>query len=171
MKNHNDADKDGVNDVAIEPLIASAIHKGTFSPTAHARQANAQHLANTETTQASPLHAGQPPAAQQLSKENQPDALKTVSDLTCDCIEILNPTPLETHQYFLSQGYRCVTSVTSDYRLNRPALKETYSWDEQLILSVWNCLQVLEDSAASSALHCVLLQWLKKKLDFRPKSV
>lgn len=152
MKNHND----GVNEKTIEQLVASAIQKGTFSPTAHARQAYARQ-AKMGQTKASRTQSGHAPSA-------------------LDSVEILNQTPLETHQYFLSRGYRCVTSVTADFNHHRPTLKETYSWDEQLILSVWRCLQIFEDSAesspqeglASSTLRNPLLKWLKTAAQLSP---
>lgn len=176
-------DNDETNDAAIEQLITSAIQKGTFVPTSRAHLANTDlenthpastHQPNADQVQAAPLQAGSPAPAQPNSA--QPDSLSSVSPVSGDCVKIPNQTPLETHRHFLNQGYRCVTSIIASDSLNIPALQETYSWDQQLILSVWHGLQVLEGSSestlqrvsSSSAWQHPLLEWFQTTVQLSP---
>jgi len=130
MENHNDELLNEASNDAIEQFIASAIQKGTFSPTVNA------HLQQS-SLQASKLPAASPNA-------NQPAPLEAAALSAGDSVEILTYTPLEIHRYFLSQGYYCVTSITANEKSHHSALKETYSWDQQLILSIWHCLETFE---------------------------
>ncbi|MEN8444195.1 MAG: hypothetical protein ABG776_04180, partial [Cyanobacteria bacterium J06555_13] len=147
MNNHDDRHDDRANETTIENLIAAAIQKGAFVPTASCRQAHASEKAidldptKTDLLQENQLLAVPPP----------PEMLNKVSFLSPSSVDIPSQTPLENYQYFVDQGYCCVKVMAAGRTLKIPALKEAYSWDQQLILSIWHCLQRVEHSSASSA--------------------